>query len=759
MNRTLSSLFAHSRLPADRRARGPQAVLAAAMLAVALLSPAAAQAAPTWLSPLTLSAPGQGANGSLVEVDGQGNAVAVWNRFDGTHLIVQAATRRAGGGWSEPQDLSLAGQTASVSGLAVNAQGNAVAVWKRSDGTHLIVQAATLGAGGRWNDPQDLSEPEQDADEAKVGLDAQGNAVAVWRRGGGSVSVVQAATRVAGSDWSKPQTLSAPESGSPQVAVDRHGDAVAVWRNGSGVVQAATRPADDAWTAAENVSALDQQSGAAKVALDDQGNAVAVWVRKTGEFSGFQDSTTVQAATRPAGRVAAWSQPKDVSVVDTKQFSSELEVGVDALGNAVAVWTQTRGVFAFATSSVQAATRPARGDWSTPPQDISPVQGSVAGTDVAVGPQGQAVAVWRRFEGSTSTSGTVGRYIVVGAARGATGGWGAPQDLSSVPDVKQNPPFPVPKAAVDAQGNAAAVWSFGNAALPVQAAGYDAAGPQLRDLSVPDAGAVGAPLSFSVAPVDVWSSVASTRWDFGDGTGSEGRSVSHGYSAPGSYEVTVTSTDSLNNVSSEKRTVVVTSVPTPVSAPPTAPVAESSPAPTAASGPAPVSAGTSVTTPGSALLSPAPAAGFGGTPSVLERSALRRCLAGAKRLKTTRARRKARAACARPGRVGVLKARAASSRTVKLSFLAPSSVGRFAPAARRYVVKQSFKPIRSERAFRAATTLCRRSCSFAPARVGQRLELTVTDLKPRTTYYYAIKAVGAAQRTGPRSIVVKVVTR
>jgi len=96
---------------------------------------------------------------------------------------------------------------------------------------------------------------------------------------------------------------------------------------------------------------------------------------------------------------------------------------------------------------------------------------------------------------------------------------------------------------------------------------------------------------------------------------------------------------------------------------------------------------------------------------------------------------------------------------VKLSFLAPGAVSRFAPAVRRYVVKQSFRPIRSERSFRAATTLCRRSCSFAPARVGQRLELTVTDLRPRTTYYYAIKAVGAAQRTGPRSIVVKVTTR
>jgi hypothetical protein len=61
--------------------------------------------------------------------------------------------------------------------------------------------------------------------------------------------------------------------------------------------------------------------------------------------------------------------------------------------------------------------------------------------------------------------------------------------------------------------------------------------------------------------LDVWSSVASTRWDFGDGTAADGKSVSHGYSAPGSYEVTVSSTDSLNNVSSEKRTVAITAAP------------------------------------------------------------------------------------------------------------------------------------------------------------------------------------------------------
>jgi hypothetical protein len=38
-----------------------------------------------------------------VAVDGQGSAIAVWSRFDGTNYIVQAAVRAAG-----PQTAALA---------------------------------------------------------------------------------------------------------------------------------------------------------------------------------------------------------------------------------------------------------------------------------------------------------------------------------------------------------------------------------------------------------------------------------------------------------------------------------------------------------------------------------------------------------------------------------------------------------------------------------------------------------------------------
>ena len=60
-------------------------------------------AAPAWLAPQDLSAAGQDANDPQVAVDGQGNAIAVWSRSNGTNDIVQAAVRAAG-----PQTAALA---------------------------------------------------------------------------------------------------------------------------------------------------------------------------------------------------------------------------------------------------------------------------------------------------------------------------------------------------------------------------------------------------------------------------------------------------------------------------------------------------------------------------------------------------------------------------------------------------------------------------------------------------------------------------
>jgi hypothetical protein len=78
---------------------------------------------------------------------------------------------------------------------------------------------------------------------------------------------------------------------------------------------------------------------------------------------------------------------------------------------------------------------------------------------------------------------------------------------------------------------------------------------------VPSSGAPGESLAFSVSPLDVWSSVAGTTWSFGDGGTATGTTASHAFPAPGGYDVTVNSMDSLGNTSSATRQVGITAPP------------------------------------------------------------------------------------------------------------------------------------------------------------------------------------------------------
>ena len=87
------------------------------------------------------------------------------------------------------------------------------------------------------------------------------------------------------------------------------------------------------------------------------------------------------------------------------------------------------------------------------------------------------------------------------------------------------------------------IWSRSDGANRIaQVAGYDASPPEMRGLSIPATGTVGVPVSFSASPFDVWP-IASTSFTFGDGAGAPGTSVTHAYSAPGTYQVTATAVD------------------------------------------------------------------------------------------------------------------------------------------------------------------------------------------------------------------------
>lgn len=165
----------------------------------------------SWTAPINLSNPGQNAVNPQLVVAPDGSATVVWQRSDGVNTIIQAATghttssarvapyqkthaktARTGPSWSEPVDLSIAGEDASEPQIHINAAGSVSAIWKRSDGANFIIQTTSLNSDGTWSLPKPLSDIGQDATRPQLALDTTGNILAVWERTDGQNTSVQA---------------------------------------------------------------------------------------------------------------------------------------------------------------------------------------------------------------------------------------------------------------------------------------------------------------------------------------------------------------------------------------------------------------------------------------------------------------------------------------------------------------------------------------------------------------------------------------
>ena len=166
-------------------------------------------------------------------MDDAGDAVAVWTRSDGASNRAEAAFRPAGGAFGAPATLSAAGQDAFEPQVAVGAGGDAVAVWYRFDGTILRIQAAHRPAGGSFGAPQTISGSGGEAFGPQVAMSSSGEAIVVWTRLDGTSYRVEAAIRPpgAGSSFGTVQSLSSSgkDAFEQQVDAGPDGSAVAVW--------------------------------------------------------------------------------------------------------------------------------------------------------------------------------------------------------------------------------------------------------------------------------------------------------------------------------------------------------------------------------------------------------------------------------------------------------------------------------------------------------------------------------------------------
>jgi Ca2+-binding RTX toxin-like protein len=305
------------------------------------------QSAGSELKPDTISPAHRSASQPVTDSDGSGDVVAVWRDLDDETESIRAAFRTRGEAFGPSKQISLPSVAAESPNVSMDQLGNAVAVWNvSSNGRDSIVQAAVRPAGGDWTDPQELSDPTEPAFAPDVAIEA-GRITAVWVARHQGQPVIQSASRAMTTTWSSATTISGAVGGGyvPSVAMDDQGGAVAAWNWGDGLfllVHAAVRTSDGSWSEPEQLSAPGHSASSAVVAMDGAGNAVVGWIRSNGLIP------AAQISTRPAN--GSWAPARNLS--RRPGSATSIDLAMNRRGDAIVSWIQGYGGLSTALRSV-----------------------------------------------------------------------------------------------------------------------------------------------------------------------------------------------------------------------------------------------------------------------------------------------------------------------------------------------------------------------------------------------------------------------
>lgn len=313
------------------------------------------------------------------------DAYVVWKVHSDSQFIVQAATFDTDNkNKSTLTDLTGPVDLGADPIIGVDVEGNALAVWSIFDGSEYHIQSAIHYHRhhhchkDRW---VMLDEIIVDAAfELDLSFDPKGNAILVWEGRIGFKNVIQAATLRSGSKtWVRTADASPSntQSNSPKVGTDRHGNAIVVWSEGITLdhIAAAKLPfGSSSWINTSNPTST-VASAFPDLAVDPHGNAVAVWLTFTGP------AINIEASTLAAGSFT-WTDPV---ILASSLLITDPRVVMDKHGNAVAIWS--------ATGFLQTAFLPLGHSWKTP-ETLTPSTIGVGGQRIAITPWGFSVITY-----------------------------------------------------------------------------------------------------------------------------------------------------------------------------------------------------------------------------------------------------------------------------------------------------------------------------------------------------------------------------
>jgi len=235
-----------------------------------------------------------GATAPQIAVDGNNNAIAVWNQSDGTRDNIWSNRYTASTntwGAAELLETDDAG-TANSPQIAIDANNNAMAIWYQSDGTsnNIYSNRYTISTNS-WGTAQLVEVDAGAATGPQIAIDTNNNAMAVWRQHDGARFSVYANRYTASTNtWGTAELIETDNAGqifTPQIAIDANNNAMAVWRQFDGTIFSVYSnrytASTNTWGTAELVE-TDNVGGVftPQIAIDGSNNAITIWANYDG---------------------------------------------------------------------------------------------------------------------------------------------------------------------------------------------------------------------------------------------------------------------------------------------------------------------------------------------------------------------------------------------------------------------------------------------------------------------------------------------
>lgn len=229
--------------------------------------------------------------------DDNGNAFVIWSQ--GSASIWVSYYSSTTNSWDTPQQINgVVTDRAGGPGIALHADGTAMAVWIGTTGTNTDVYASYYTSDAGWSAAETIDNSDGETYSVQVDFDGSGNAIAVWTQHDGTQYSIYANRFVAGTGWGATTLAESLDTGTADFApsallgVDDSGNAIVVWNQYDGThydLWANRYDVTDGWQTEGILENSDLNIFFPTLAMNSSGKAIVVWAKKdaSNNFSGF----------------------------------------------------------------------------------------------------------------------------------------------------------------------------------------------------------------------------------------------------------------------------------------------------------------------------------------------------------------------------------------------------------------------------------------------------------------------------------------